>query len=70
MHPNVGVSLDLWQAGIKDLRNTRRNEMASMSDGASYGSKSHAQSGKEITLPLTVLNYLFSGPYPTFLNFL
>lgn len=46
MHPNVGVTLDSWLASIKDLRNTRKNEMASLVDthnNIHYGSKSLAQ---------------------------
>jgi len=46
MHPNVGVALDCWLAAIKDLRNTRKNEIANMHDitGNIHGAgKSHTQ---------------------------
>ena len=48
MHPNVGVALDLWLSGIKDLRNVRKNELANLSEGSHIhsGSKSHMQGGK------------------------
>ena len=46
MHPNVGVTLDSWNASIKELRNTRKNEIAGTTDtpGIQYG-KSHSQQG-------------------------
>merc|ERR1712150_31393 len=46
MHPNVGVALDLWLTGIKDLRNVRKNELANLSESPhmhNNGSKSHMQ---------------------------
>jgi len=45
MHPNVGVALDLWLTGIKDLRNVRKNELANLSEipHLHNGSKSHLQ---------------------------
>jgi len=46
MHPNVGVTLDSWSSSIKELRNTRKNEIAGTADtpGFQYG-KSHSQQG-------------------------
>lgn len=45
MHPNVGVALDLWLTGIKDLRNVRKNELANLSESPHIhnGTKSHMQ---------------------------
>lgn len=46
MHPNVGVTLDLWLTGIKDLRNVRKNELANLSEIPhlhNSGTKSHLQ---------------------------
>lgn len=56
MHPNVGVTLDSWLASIKELRSTRKNEIATMVDTPSsqYGSKSHAQSGKKSAYEISV----------------
>ena len=47
MHPNVGVTLDLWLAGIKELRNARKVELANINDTQNIhsGSKSHTQTG-------------------------
>ena len=49
MHPNVGVTLDLWLTGIKDLRNVRKNEVANLQDlphhAQNQGTKSHLQGG-------------------------
>jgi len=48
MHPNVGVTLDLWLSAIKDLRNVRKNEIANITDTHGLhrghgGGKSHTQ---------------------------
>lgn len=45
MHPNVGIALDLWLTGIKDLRNVRKNELANLSElpYLHNGSRSHLQ---------------------------
>lgn len=63
MHPNVGVALDLWLSGIKDLRNVRKNELANMSESPhihNNGSKSHMQGGKLIYTRLQ-LSVICSG---------
>ena len=56
MHPNMGVTLDMWHTAIKDLRNTRKNEVASTADGS--GGKSHLQSGKYC--PILIFTCRFS----------
>lgn len=46
MHPNVGVTLDLWLTGIKDLRSVRKNELANLTELQhmhNNGTKSHLQ---------------------------
>jgi len=46
MHPNVGVTLDLWLTGIKDLRYVRKSELANLAELPhlqSSGTKSHLQ---------------------------
>ena len=62
MHPNVGMTLDSWLASIKELRSTRKNEIASMVDtpSAQYGSKSHSQTGELIIFLIRVnISYRF-----------
>ena len=50
MHPNVGVTLDLWLTGIKDLRNVRKSELANLAELPhlqNSGTKSHLQEGEQ-----------------------
>ncbi|XP_047135937.1 uncharacterized protein LOC100202967 [Hydra vulgaris] len=46
LHLNIGLTLDQWHTAIKELRNTRKSELASISDVPSEysGGKSHRES--------------------------